>query len=154
MKLSIAAAVALFGATSLSAQSRSAMPDLTTSTPIAGDWSYAKIANGSEAVFNNGSNYPQLWVQCTRTTRRVSIARPAASAAAEINVWTSSATRTVASAFSPATGRLTIELGNYDPLLDAIATSRGRIGFAIGSGPALVVPAWPEIARVIEDCRI
>ena len=129
------------------------MPDLSTFTPIPGDWSYARLADGSEAVFSNASNYPQLWVHCTRALRRVSIARPAAGAAAAINVWTSSATRTVASSFSAATGRLTIELGSYDPLLDAIATSRGRIGFAIGSGPPLVVPAWPEVARVIEDCR-
>ena len=129
------------------------MPDLTTFAPIAGNWSYARLADGSEAVFSNISNYPQLWVHCTRVTRHVSIARPAAGAAAAINVWTSSATRNVASGFTPATGRLTIDLGNYDPLLDAIATSRGRIGFAIGSGPALVVPAWPEVARVIEDCR-
>jgi hypothetical protein len=70
-----------------------------------------------------------------------------------MNVWTSSASRSVASSFNPTTHRLTIELGNYDPILDAIAASRGRLGFAIGSGPALVVPAWAEVARVIEDCR-
>jgi hypothetical protein len=39
-------------------------------------------------------------------------------------------------------------------LLDALANSRGRIGFAAGAEPPLVVPAWPEIARVIEDCRV
>jgi hypothetical protein len=70
-----------------------------------------------------------------------------------LNIWTSSATRSVAASFNPATGRLTSEFSNYDPLLDAIATSRARIGVTIGSGPALVIPAWPEVARVIEDCR-
>ena len=153
MRLSIAAAFALLLATSLCAQSAPAMRDLSTFTPIAGSWSYTELADGSEAVFTNVSNYPQLWVHCTRATRRVSIARAAAGPAAVMNVWTSSATRAVPSGFSPATGRLTIDLGNYDPLLDAIATSRGRLGFAIGSGPALVVPAWPEVARVVEDCR-
>jgi hypothetical protein len=39
-----------------------------------------------------------------------------------------------------------------DPLLDAIAFSRGRFGVTI-DGRERWFPAWPEIARVIEDCR-
>ena len=153
MRLSIAAAFVLLCATSLRAQAPTAIPDLTTFMPIAGDWSYAQVPGGSEAVFTNVSNYPQLWVHCTRATRNVSIARAATAPAAFVNVWTSSATRTVPSTFNPTTGRLTIDFSNYDPLLDAIATSRGRLGFTTGNGPALVVPAWAEVARVIEDCR-
>jgi hypothetical protein len=39
-----------------------------------------------------------------------------------------------------------------DSLLDAMAFSRGR--FVLQAGTAdLVLPAWPEVARVIEDCR-
>ena len=40
-----------------------------------------------------------------------------------------------------------------DRLLDAIGFSRGR--FVVEAPPltALVVPAWPEILRVVEDCR-
>jgi hypothetical protein len=59
----------------------------------------------------------------------------------------------VASTFTPANGRLTIDLGNYDPLLDAIVSSRGRVGFTVGTQPSLVVPPWAELARVVEDCR-
>jgi len=40
-----------------------------------------------------------------------------------------------------------------DPLLDQMAFSRGRILVQPEGGPALIVPAWPEIARIIEDCR-
>lgn len=149
MRSTIAAAVALTF-TSATAQT---IPDLNTAMPIAGNWSYAPASDGSEAVFANESGYPQLWVHCTRTSRQVSISRTAAAAAPMINVWTSSLTRGVAASFNPATNRLTGTLTNYDPLLDAIGTSRGRIGVSIGSGPALVVPAWPEVARVIEDCR-
>jgi hypothetical protein len=50
--------------------------------------------------------------------------------------------------------RLTIDLGAYDPLFDAIASSRGRVGFAVGAQPALIVPPWAEAARVMEDCRV
>ena len=150
MRIAIAAALALLAPAALLAQT---IPDLSTATPIGGSWSYAATSDGSEASFSNGSGAVQLTVHCTRATRRVSIAKAASAAAPMLNVWTSSLTRSVPSSFNPGTGRLTIELATYDPLLDAIATSRGRVGFSVGNEPALVVPAWAEAARVIEDCR-
>ena len=150
MRLSIAAAFALLFAVSLRAQN---VADLSTATPIDGSWTYAATSDGSEARFTNASATVQLTVHCTRATRRVSISKAASAAAPLLNVWTSSLTRSVPSAFNPTTGRLTFELSNYDPLLDAMASSRGRVGFSVGTEPALVVPAWPEAARVVEDCR-
>ena len=147
MRLAIAAALALAAASSLDAQ------DLSVATPIAGSWSYASTADGSEASFANATGNPQLWLHCTRATRRVTIVKPASAAAPFLNVWTSSLTQNVPSSFNPATGRLTINLSAYDPLLDAIVSSRGRIGFSVAGQQALVVPAWAEVARVIEDCR-
>ncbi len=148
MRLRIAAALALLAASPASAQ------DLSTATPVAGSWSYAPAIDGSEAVFTDSAGSPQLWVHCARTSRRVSISRPATAAAPFINVWTSSQSRSVASSFNPATGRLTIDLGAYDSLLDAIVSSRGRIGFTVAAQAPLVVPPWAEPARVIEDCRV
>jgi hypothetical protein len=152
MRLKIAAALALALPSSLIAQA--VISDLGTAIPLAGDWTYAAIAGGSQATFADASGNPQLWVQCTRTTRRVTIAKPATAAAPFLSVWTSSLTRSVPASFNPATKRLTIDLGAYDPLLDAIASSRGRVGFTVGSQPALVVPPWAEASRVIEDCRV
>jgi hypothetical protein len=152
MRHLLAAALALTVATSLGAQT--AAVDLSTAAPIAGTWTYAATADGSEAIFADASGNPQLWVHCTRATRHVTFAKRASAATPSLNVWTSSLTRDVGSSFSPATGRLTIDLATYDPLLDAIATSRGRVGFQVGSEPALIVPAWAEVARVIEDCRV
>lgn len=150
MRLPIAAAFALVVASSLGAQ---AIPDLSAATPIAGSWTYTPAADGSEARFADSTNNPQLVVHCTRATRHVTISKAATAAAPTINVWTSSQTRSVASTFNPAAGRLSIDLQPYDALLDAISTSRGRIGFSVGTQPPLVVPPWPEIARVVEDCR-
>jgi hypothetical protein len=150
MRLMIAAAFALAAPTSLNAQ---AAADLATSTPIAGSWSYSASATGSEASFLNPSALPQLTVRCTRTTRRVTIAKPATAAAAVMTIWTSSAVRAVPASFNPLTNRISIELVSNDPLLDSLAFSRGRIGVTVGAGPSLVVPAWPEVARVVEDCR-
>jgi hypothetical protein len=147
MRLPIAAALALLVSLPAAAQ------DLRTATPIAGSWSYAPSADGSEAVFANATGSPQLWVHCTRSTRRVTISKAETAAAPAMNIWTSSLSRIVPSSFNPATGRLTSDLANYDPLLDAIVSSRGRVGFSAGTQPPLVVPPWAEVARVIEDCR-
>lgn len=150
MKLQVAAAVALAAPSSLNAQ----VTDLSTDTPLAGTWTYVTIAGGSEAIFADASGNPQLWVRCTRATRRLSIAKPTTAAAPLLNVWTSSLTRSIPASFNPATKRLTIDLGAYDGLLDAIVGSRGRVGISIGTQPPLVVPPWAESARVIEDCRV
>ncbi len=40
-----------------------------------------------------------------------------------------------------------------DSLFDQMAFSRGRFLATVEGGPWLAVPAWPEIGRVIEDCR-
>jgi hypothetical protein len=153
MRMAIAAALALVPASTLGAQTIPASTDLASATPIAGNWSYSATADGSEAVFSNTSSFAQLWVHCARSTRRVSIAKPATGAAPFLTVWTSSLTQSVAASFNPTTGRLSIEFGAFDPLLDAITSSRGRVGFSVANQPALVVPPWAEAARVIEDCR-
>lgn len=40
-----------------------------------------------------------------------------------------------------------------DPLLDAMAFSRGRFAVEVQGLPTLYVPSWPEVSRVVEDCR-
>jgi hypothetical protein len=153
MRFAFAAALALLTGSSLAAQTNQGTPDLATATPIAGTWTYAATSDGSEATFSNSSNFPQLWVHCTRATRRVSISKLATAAAPQVGVWTSALTRTVAASFNAATGRLTIDFDANDPLLDGLSNSRGRIGFTVRTEPPLVVPAWAEPARVVEDCR-
>ena len=150
MRVSIAAALTLSVASSAGAQTAQ---DLATATPISGTWSYALTADGSEARFSDTAGAAQLWVHCTRATRRVTIAKAATAAMPSLNIWTSSLSRSVAASFDAKTGKLAIDVGAYDPLLDALANSRGRVGFTVGSQPPLVVPPWPEAAHVIEDCR-
>ena len=154
MRFRVAAAFALIAGSSVNAQTVAPAPDLSTATPIAGSWVYSQTPDGSEASFLNGSALPQLTIRCTRATRRITIAKPASAAAPFLTVWTSAQTRALPASFNPATQRLSAELAGYDPLLDAIAFSRGRFGVSIVGQPALVLPAWAEPARVIEDCRV
>ena len=153
MKLTVAAAFAALSASSLSAPTATppAATDFTYAIPLAGNWTYA--ATGGEATFLNASAMPQLTIRCDRMTRRVSVSKPASVAVPFLNVWTGTLARNVPASFNPATQRVTIQLTAYDPLLDALAFSRGRIAVYVSGSPALVAPAWPEIARVIEDCR-
>ena len=107
--------------------------------PLApGQWSYFPTATGSVAAYGSA-----ISLRCDRTTRTVTITRPGEAPAA-LTIATSSVTRAL-----PVGGRL---LAN-DPLLDAIAFSRGRFLVSGGSGPVVAIPTWPEAARSIEDCR-
>lgn len=153
MKLAIAAAFALTAASPLAAQTPAAAIDYQYAAPLPGTWTYAPAAGGSEATFRDSASRPQLFVRCTRSARLVTIAKPATGAAPFITVWTTSQTRSVPASYNPATYRLSANVLASDALLDAMVFSRGRIAFIVQNQPALIVPPWEEIARVVEDCR-
>ena len=121
--------------------------------PIEGTWAYSATASGSEATFNNLSSQPQLTIRCTRSTRQITLLKPGA-ASPTLWVWTSSQSRNLPATYDATAARVVAQLGAYDPLLDAIASSRGRIGFSSSGLAALVVPPWANVGRVIEDCRV
>jgi len=152
MMLAIVAALALAAQTP-SVAGAPVESSLEYATPIAGTWVYATTTEGSAATFNNSSAQPQLTIRCTRSTRHVAILKPASAASPSMWIWTSSQAKSLPATFDASSGRVSVDLGAYDPLLDAIASSRGRIGFSTSGLAALVVPPWAEVARVIEDCR-
>ena len=154
MRLPIAVALALTASSSLLAQTAPVLADLSTATAVSGNWAWTQTADGSEATFTDGYSRPQLTIHCTRLTRRVSIAKPAGAAAPFLGIWTSSQSRNLPASFNLATGELTASLPAFDSLLDAVATSRGRIGASVMGSAPIVLPPWAEIGRVIEDCRV
>ena len=154
MRFVIAAALALTAAPSLAAQAVPAASNLTYDMPIAGSWSYAGTAQGSEVTFIDSASRPQLTIRCTRATRRVSVLKPAPAAAPYMWIWTSSQVKNVPATFDASSARVVAEMAAFDPLLDAIASSRGRIGFSTSGLAALVVPPWADVGRVVEDCRV
>ena len=46
------------------------------------------------------------------------------------------------------------EIMPRDPILDAMIYSRGRIALEVTGQMPLAIPSWPEIGRVVEDCRV
>jgi hypothetical protein len=151
MRPSFAAALALIAASSLNAQS---IADLTTTPAAAGEWVYSSAADGSEAVFRDANSNPQLWLHCTRVTREVTMSRPATAAAATLNIWTSTTQQSLPASYDARTGRVSVSKWAFEPLWDAMAFSRGRIGVSAGGGAPIVAPPWEEVARVVEDCRV
>jgi hypothetical protein len=128
--------------------------NLEYAQPIVGNWTYESTNEGSHATFSNSSGLPQLTIRCTRSTRRVAIVKAASLASPSLWIWTSSEKMSLPATYDSSTSLVSTDLGAYDPLLDAIASSRGRIGFSSSGLQALVVPPWADIARVIEDCRV
>ena len=155
LKSSFAALVALVP-TVLAAQTGTALAavDFNTAPLTRGTWSYHSMPGGSAARFVDTTGTARLAIECNRATRRVTIARTTSIAAPSILVWTSVASRTLPARFEPNARRVSAEIAASDALLDAIAFSRGRIAVTMEGVELLVMPAWPEPARTIEDCRI
>jgi len=114
-----------------------------TAAPMPGSWSYRAIPGGSEALFQSASGV-EMTLRCVRANRTVQLLRAGAGPGATIVIRTTSLERSL-----PASATI----GARDPLLDAIAYSRGRWSVEVAGVARLILPSWPEAARSIEDCR-
>jgi hypothetical protein len=98
-------------------------------------------------------------MRCDRAAGVVEIARAGSAAAAlPMVIRTETLDRSVDAVPAPlsvsgAQPAIVARVPARDPLLDAMAFSRGRFAIEIGGLPTLYVPSWPEVTRVIEDCR-
>ena len=123
-----------------------------------GDWRWSRENGASVSRFGLPGQPSALELRCDVARGVVALALPAqawaASGPASISITTSTLNRPlVADPPSGADQRLVVSLPAHDPLLDAMAFSRGRWRIEAEGRPALTVPSWPEVARVIEDCR-
>lgn len=94
-------------------------------------------------------------IACNRANSTVSLIRSGASPVPlPMSIVTSSQIRALSAEPAPqAQPQLVATLRTTDPLLDAMAFSRGRFAVEVNGLPTLYLPAWAEIGRVIEDCR-
>lgn len=125
--------------------------DIPDAPVTAGDWTWSM--EGTRSVARFGGNL--LVLRCSKEGT-IDLLRPApVAAAASMTITTTNGAREIAS--RPASAGETVlaaTLSAADPLLDAMAYSRGRFAVAIAGMPTLTVPSWPEIGRVVEDCRV
>lgn len=121
-----------------------------------GNWFYAVVPPYTYAAFGPTATQPLASIRCDRGNRTVSIGRTSAAAASQpLTIRAETAARTFAA--QPRQGSvetlLAVDLPANDPFLDAIAFSQGRFMIETMGEAPLFLPAWPEISRVIDDCR-
>lgn len=120
-----------------------------------GNWTWSAAGGVSAARFAMPGGALLAQLVCDRPRGRVILMRSGSAAAAvPMAVRTTFVTRPLAS--DPALGGaqwLAAALPARDPLLDAIAFSRGRFAVEAAGLDTLYLPSWPELSRVIEDCR-
>ena len=116
-----------------------------------GDWFYRDAGAERIAEFRSPAGGQIFQVTCTQRrdiTLTVIARAPNANA---LTIRTEHGDRAVS-----ATGgenSVSAVLAASDTLLDWMAFSKGRLSVEVAGGSQLFLPAWPEVTRVIEDCR-
>ena len=108
---------------------------------------------GGQSVARFGGQ--ALVLSCNRDAAAVTLMRPGvAEAQVPVTILTSAMNRTLSAIAQPGPPpMIALTLPARDSLLDALAFSRGRFAVETAGLPTLYVPSWPEVSRVIEDCR-
>ncbi len=129
-------------------------PVVDANTVSPGAWSYAQDSRATRATFGVAGGMADFFVSCDLATRRIVVAIrdvPGQAPSATMTLRATTATATYA-AVPDAFGYHRADLAATDPILDALAFSRGRFT-VIGGSLERRLPTWPEFTRVVEDCR-
>lgn len=117
--------------------------------PLApGDWTYVGAGPAAEARF--GTPDAIFFALRCEAGGRIAILRPGADAGA-VTILTSFGERIVPASADAAGAAAALPAS--DLLFDQMAFSRGRFLVRAAGAEDLVLPSWPEPARLIEDCR-
>lgn len=122
-----------------------------------GDWVYRNDTRGSIALFGPKGGDARFIVRCDRSAGQIYLSRLGrfeGDKAGAIEIRTTSGTRSFAARNNGDTpAYVAVALPPREAHLDAMAFSRGRFLVAVKGTDDLVIPNWPEMTRVIEDCR-
>jgi hypothetical protein len=121
----------------------------------AGAWGYEDRGNLTLAVFTGPASGTALAIHCWRPSQTISLIMAGQSAANPgMVVHTETTSRAVAAQLNLGEfANVIAALRGDDPLLDAMALSKGRFAIEADGLAPLYLPSWAEVSRVIEDCR-
>ncbi len=122
------------------------VPDWREARATPGDWVWSNAGGRSAATFAQG-----LFSLRCEQGNVVLARRGSGEGPVPMSISTSAMTRTLSGAGSA--NEIAVTLPARDPLLDAMAFSRGHFAVEVAGLTTLYVPSWPEVSRVIEDCR-
>ncbi len=124
----------------------------------AGDWRIS----GSQAIFADASSsggpipsgVAKLLLECRPGSIRVMVYSDSR-VAVPVTIRTETAARSfTAQPVASGTSRhVMFDIAARDPILDAMALTRGRFAVEAQGTTPLYIPNWAEVTRVIEDCR-
>ena len=112
-----------------------------------GDWRYRPAGGVTIAEYLSPSSDPLFQMTCSGG--RIELAAQA-SAGNAMTIRTETQDRTLPADMRE--GWVATVLPARDPFLEAMAFSKGRFAVSVGQR-TYYIPAWPEVTRVIEDCR-
>lgn len=120
-----------------------------------GEWTYAPGNGTTAATFTDQTGTRLFSIECNPENLVITLFRPAQTTGrVPVKVLTESIDRMLdAISVSYGTPGLAAQLPARDPLLDAMAISKGRFAVETAGLPTLYLPSWAEVSRVIEDCR-
>lgn len=119
-----------------------------------GGWVYSRQDGGSQALFGPAAGEAHFIVRCDLSQRRVILSRAGRTDGNAMTIRTSFGARSLpVTAAAEPLPYVSAALPAQDRLLDSMAFSRGRFTVEMPGTPMLVIPAWPEPARVIDECR-
>ncbi|HEX5645035.1 MAG TPA: hypothetical protein VFX62_05945 [Erythrobacter sp.] len=116
-----------------------------------GDWTYRAVGGESFAEFQSPAGKMVFQLNCTGEREIfLAVAAPGLHEGS-ITIRTETQSRMLNAAARE--GWRVAALRPADPLLDAMAITKGRFAVEVDGTEALYLPAWAEVTRVIEDCR-
>lgn len=119
-----------------------------------GTWTYSQEPGESLGLFGIGNPVHPFVIRCDKASRQIGIARRTERPGPlRMRVVTETTTRELSANTVPDYGMVAAVLNPRDPLLDAMAITKGRFAVEVEGERTLYVPAWTEFSRVIEDCR-
>lgn len=130
-------------------------PDWRDRPITPGNWRWSRIGGASSARFGPGPGGALLEFRCDRNANAVLlILGGTVNGPTPVTITTTSNSRSLTG--QPSAGpqpALVVVLPVRDAVLDAIIFSRGRFAVEARGLAPIYAPTWPEIARVVEDCR-
>lgn len=132
-------------------------PDWRDRPFTVGSWTLVREPGGPAARFGHAGAEADFLMRCTSASRRIDFLRAGSLPAGSVFAMTLASTE-IAKNYPAANGsgvptHIRSETLASDPQLDALAFSRGRILVSVAGTGDLVLPSWPEIARIVEGCR-
>jgi len=119
-----------------------------------GEWTYRRDARGSVGLFGTMGQNARIMLRCDMQAGRLYLSREGSGSGRPMVIRTSSAMKEFAANVTAGTTTYFVaEIMPSDPILDAMAFSRGRVLVEVDGQQPVVLPSWAEITHIVEDCR-